>query len=55
MADDESSILEQNEEESASAGDIVLDNRYHILVGSRLPELDMGGAEAVAVRGKSVV
>lgn len=50
MADDESSILEQNEEESASAGDIVLDNRYHILVGSRLPELDMGGAEAVAVR-----
>lgn len=50
MADDASSTIEENEDESAATGDIVLDNRYHILVGSRLPELDMGEAEAVAVR-----
>ncbi|MBT5046957.1 MAG: serine/threonine protein kinase [Rhodospirillaceae bacterium] len=49
MADDGSSQNDQNEEETA-AGDIVLDNRYHILVGSRLPDLDLGGAEAVTVR-----
>lgn len=50
MADDEPSTIAPDEEETAGAGDIVLDGRYHILAGSRLPDLDMGGAEAVAVR-----
>jgi hypothetical protein len=50
VADEEPSSIAQDQEASDSSGDIVLDNRYHILVGSRLPELDLGGAEAVAVR-----
>ena len=34
----------------APAAEPVLDGRYRVLIGSRLPELDLGGAEAVAVR-----
>lgn len=32
-----------------ASGEIVLENRYRLLVGSRLPEFDLGGAEAVTV------
>ena len=45
----------QDAGEEAPVGDVVLDNRYHILVGSRLPDLDMGGAKALAVRDDRMV
>ena len=35
---------------SGTGHEIVIDNRYRLLVGDRLPELDLGEAKAVMVR-----